>query len=70
MVVLQSGERNVAQHGEVLAGAGVTESGVVLAEGDVEASVQVILDPPVTAHGPCETCGVGADAADVETTLG
>lgn len=50
-VLLEARHGDVAQHREVLAGAGLAYAAVVLAEGHVEAPVQLVLDPPVLAYG-------------------
>jgi hypothetical protein len=56
----------VAQHGEVLAGLRVAKSRLVLAEGDIKGPVQIVFDPLVIPHSPCEPRSISSDASDVE----
>jgi len=59
----------MAQYSSVLCGSGFAQARLILAEGNVQAPMQVILHAPVTAHGVGKALGIGADAADVEAVL-
>jgi hypothetical protein len=69
VIVLQPIQGDVAQDGEVLAGAVVTHARLILAEGHIQTPIQAVLDPPVPAHGAGKGGRIGADAADEEARL-
>ena len=50
-LLLEEVERELADGGEVLGGVGLPGAGVVLAEGDVEDPVELVLDSPVGPDG-------------------
>ena len=60
LVLFEPRERDVAQHGQVLAGRGVAHTRVILAKGHVEAPMQRILNAPVIARGAGEAGDIGA----------
>lgn len=62
---LKQVEGGLAQDGEVLGPVAEDGAGLVLAEGDVEAPMQVVLDAPVGAHDAAQALG-GDEAGEDE----
>ena len=69
VILAQEIEGDMAQHGEVLRGVAHPYAALVLAEGDVEHSVQAVLDAPVAAHRVGEGDHVPVQTAQVVMRL-
>src|SRR5258706_7304249 len=55
----------MAQNGEVLSRMTLADAAGIFVEGNVQAPMQLILDPPVAAHGVLDGAGVAGQTADV-----
>ena len=63
-------EGELAQEGEVAGGGAIAHAAIVIAEGDVEHSVQRGLDAPVPADGPDQDGGLITAAGEKVADLG
>ena len=59
----------MSHDGHVSGAEAFAQTGLVLAESDIEDPMQAVLDPPVTAHGLGSACGIERGGGDVIACL-
>ena len=59
----------MSRHVEVMSGMAGARSHLIVAEGDIHAPVQAVLDAPMLAHGLVQARGIRRQTGDVEAVV-